>query len=232
MAVKAGTAPDEEMNQSGNDMADQFLAEVGGDEQAFVDRYLITPAQMKDIGSKINLVDIYYNGVADSAVITDEELQAEYEANQALYEQVTVRHVLILTENMTDEQKADAKKRADDVFARLQAGEDIGALATELSEDPGSKDTNGEYTFPRGQMVAPFEDWAFAAKVGDQGIVETDYGYHVMELMAEANFEAAKPLVEESLRQQKTQTAFAELPELVESPDWVVDTAKLDALEP
>jgi foldase protein PrsA len=133
---------------------------------------------------------------------------------------------------MTDEQKADAKKRADDLLARVQAGEDIGALAAEFSEDPGSKDNNGEYAFPRGQMVKPFEDWAFSAAVGDQGVVETDYGYHIMELIADSSYESVKPLVEDALKSIKAQEVFQEVPVLLASGNWVIATDILDTLEP
>jgi foldase protein PrsA len=233
MAEKAGTAPNAEANTADDELVAEFLSEVDGDEQAFIDMFFITPAQMKEISYRINLVGAYQTNVVDAIEVTDEEIQAEYDANKANYEQVTVRHVLIgESADMTDDEKAAAKQKADDILARIQAGEDIGALAAEFSEDPGSKDTNGEYTFPRGQMVAEFEDWAFAAKVGDQGIVKSTHGYHVMQLMADASFESVKPLVEEAVKMQKAQATFAELPELVASPDWVIETDKLDVLVP
>ena len=56
-------------------------------------------------------------------------------------------------------------------------------MAVEHSTDPGSNYNGGLYTqVYQGQMVAAFNDWCFdsARKVGDTGIVETPYGYHVM----------------------------------------------------
>ena len=56
-------------------------------------------------------------------------------------------------------------------------------VAYENSQDPGSNTNGGLYedVYP-GQMVAAFNDWCFDAsrKSGDTGIVETNYGYHVI----------------------------------------------------
>ena len=61
--------------------------------------------------------------------------------------------------------------------------ESFAALATEKTEDTGSQSTGGLYErVYKGQMVKAFENWCFdaARKAGDTGIVESDYGYHVM----------------------------------------------------
>ena len=57
------------------------------------------------------------------------------------------------------------------------------ALSTQYNEDPGSQENGGLYADTElGQMVEPFESWAInpARKAGDVGIVETEYGYHIM----------------------------------------------------
>ena len=59
----------------------------------------------------------------------------------------------------------------------------FGELAKKYSED-GNADEGGIYEdVASGQMVSEFEDWALLAadrKVGDVGIVETEFGYHIM----------------------------------------------------
>ncbi len=56
------------------------------------------------------------------------------------------------------------------------------ALAKKYSEDSNASDGGIYEDVAVGQMVAPFEDWALAKgrKAGDVGIVETQYGYHIM----------------------------------------------------
>ena len=108
-----------------------------------------------------------------------------------------VRHILVSFEGGTqdengvttyseDEKKA-AEAKAADLLAQLETkgatAENFAELAAANSTDPGSKDNGGLYTdvYP-GQMVQAFNDWCFAEdrKVGDTGLVETDYGWHVM----------------------------------------------------
>ena len=71
-------------------------------------------------------------------------------------------------------QEVEIKEATEDSFA---------ALAAEKTEDEGSKENGGLYedVYP-GQMVTAFNDWCFDAgrKPGDTGIVETEYGCHVM----------------------------------------------------
>lgn len=71
------------------------------------------------------------------------------------------------------------------VLERLSKGEKFGALAKELSIDPGSAKRNGNLGyFSRGKMVKPFEDAAFGLNVGQTSEpVKTDYGYHIIKRM-------------------------------------------------
>ena len=62
--------------------------------------------------------------------------------------------------------------------------EDFIKLANEKSEDPGSADNGGLYEdiTTTSSYVKPFLDWCFAEgrKVGDYGLVDTEYGTHIM----------------------------------------------------
>ena len=71
-------------------------------------------------------------------------------------------------------------------MAKAKAGEDFAELAKTYTDDPGSKENGGEYTFGRGEMVKEFEDTAFALKPGEiSGLVETTFGYHIIKLEEE-----------------------------------------------
>ena len=83
--------------------------------------------------------------------------------------------------------KDAAKQKAEDLLAQWKAGDatedSFAQLANENSTDTGSNTNGGLYTeVYQDQMVEAFNDWCFdaARKPGDTGIVETDYGYHIM----------------------------------------------------
>lgn len=97
---------------------------------------------------------------------------------------------------LTDAQKAECKADAQailDEYLKNPTEDNFAALATEKTDDAGSKETGGLYenVADDGQYVEEFTNWAIdsARKPGDTGIVETDYGYHVM-YYVEANEDA------------------------------------------
>ena len=100
-----------------------------------------------------------------------------------------VAHILVQFESdkPTDEQKAAAKAEAEQILADFLAGEQTKDAFEKLGNEK-TDDSNVIYEgVYEGQMVAEFEDWCFdeARKTGDTGIVETEYGYHVMYFIGE-----------------------------------------------
>src|SRR5262249_17743590 len=70
------------------------------------------------------------------------------------------------------------KKLAESIRDSAKKGEDFAQLAKEFSEDPGSKDKGGEYTFGRNQMVPEFVAAAFSLTPGEvSDVVTCTYGY-------------------------------------------------------
>ncbi len=107
---------------------------------------------------------------------------------------VNVRHILVSfkedtsdTSDPTEEEKKAAKTKADSIYNEWLKGEkteeSFTALVADNSTDTGSKDNGGLYeNVTPGQMVRAFDNWCFdrSRKAGDNGIVETNYGYHIM----------------------------------------------------
>ncbi len=93
-------------------------------------------------------------------------------------------HILIaFNENAVDMEaaKAQAKERAEEVLAKVEAGEDFFKLVEEYGEDPGMVNNLDGYYFKEGDMVEPFYEGAIALKEGEtSGLVETNYGYHII----------------------------------------------------
>jgi len=130
-----------------------------------------------------------------------------------------VRHILVTPahnheegeehengETYSAEELAAAKAAAEEILASWKAGEateeSFAALANEKSAD-GDGTTGGLYenVYP-GQMVVPFQDWCFddARASGDTGIVETEYGYHVMYFVGDSSYTYRDYQIENELR--------------------------------
>ncbi len=106
---------------------------------------------------------------------------------------VDVRHCLIEFEaedskNVTEAEKQATYTKAKALYDEWAAGEKteetFAKFATDNTADTGSAENGGLYEGIRisDNYVEAFEDWSFdpARKAGDTGIVETEYGYHIM----------------------------------------------------
>lgn len=126
--------------------------------------------------------------VVDKIVVTEEDMKSYYNVNKEAYkipETVRARHILVKApKDATEAEKAESSKKAEEILKRIKAGEDFAGLATEFSDDKGSKGKGGDLGFfPRGRMAKPFEDAAFSLKPGEvSDIVETKFGYHIIKL--------------------------------------------------
>ena len=121
--------------------------------------------------------------------------QARNENTQKL---ANVRHLLVSFEGGTtatdgsktysDEEKAAAKTEAEKLLKEWESGEKTEETFIELvkehTTDDASKETGGLYEdiHPESSYVPNFLDWCIDTerKVGDTGIIQSEYGYHIM----------------------------------------------------
>ncbi|MGI6402817.1 MAG: peptidylprolyl isomerase [Oscillospiraceae bacterium] len=231
-AIQAGMKlSQEELDKIHSDIQSVLEAQFENNEQKFLNAFALTPEQMKGMLERSSLVTQYVNKALDEIEVSQEEIAEYYKNNQDSLDRVTVRHILIdCTDEMSEEEQSQAKAKAEDLLAQVQGGADIGKLAAEHSTDPGSKDNNGEYTFGKGQMVPEFEEWAFAAKPGDQGMVKTSYGYHIMEKMDHSDLESVKSQIVQILQQEKFPQQYSHIFDQANSPDWSLNQELLDQI--
>jgi peptidyl-prolyl cis-trans isomerase D len=80
--------------------------------------------------------------------------------------------------------KEEAQKLANDLLAQAKANPgNFAMLAITNSDDQGSKNNGGEYdNIAPGQMTPKFNDFVFNNPVGTMGVVETEFGFHVMKV--------------------------------------------------
>ena len=79
--------------------------------------------------------------------------------------------------------KEEAKAKADELFAQVSQNSDSFAMVAATNSDDSSAGNGGDLGyFSEGMMVKPFNDFVFNNAVGKIGVVETDFGYHVIKV--------------------------------------------------
>ena len=159
-----------------------------GSQEAF-DAYLaklgICQETFQDLASSKYLFDNLLLLVLEEG--TDLYLAPENYNKYATY----ADHILLMTIDSTSGKPLSAtelatrKQTIEDLLAQLQASDDMLTLFDELadqySEDTGRAENPDGYVFTPGTMVASFEDAAAALEPGQiSGVVESDYGYHII----------------------------------------------------
>jgi peptidyl-prolyl cis-trans isomerase C len=155
------------------------------------------------------------NQFAEKITVSGTEAKDYYESHPQSFkqpEQVRASHILIKIDPGADEsQRAEARKKIEEIQHKLQEGEDFATLAKTFSQGPsGAKGGDLGY-FRRGEMVKPFEETAFALKPGElSDPVETRFGYHLIKLIdrkpeTTIAYEDIKDRIEHYLKQDKVQ---------------------------
>ncbi|MCE2447933.1 MAG: peptidyl-prolyl cis-trans isomerase [Candidatus Latescibacteria bacterium] len=122
----------------------------------------------------------------DEIEVTDEDLAAYYQENVADYEhpdQVKLEYAYF-PKVASAVDSLETKKEIGRLRQEIEAGEDFAELAAVVSDDEGSAARGGDLGFfGRSQMVAPFEEAAFALAPGELSEpVQTRYGWHLIKV--------------------------------------------------
>jgi peptidyl-prolyl cis-trans isomerase C len=183
----------------------------------------VTEAQLQDNFKRQMMIQKYIQTkVVDASKITDADTKAFYDQNKDKMKQperLHLRHILVKVEKdapAADKQKAKAK--AEGLMARLKKGEDFAKLATENSDDPGSKANGGDLSWvSRGDTVEPFEKAAFAMKTKNEmsPVVESPFGFHIIQLLERQDestvpYDQVKEKITEFLKQRQAQQGVQE----------------------
>ena len=146
-----------------------------------------------------NLLD---NRVKGKVHVTDTQVKKFYEDKKESFKRpdsFRARHIFVahipydvvkstpreeLSEKAS-EYRATAKKKIEEVFAKVKSGGNFEALAKQYSEDKGSADKGGDLDFIYKGVFDPQFDKAVAGlKIGETSdIVETEFGYHIIRLI-------------------------------------------------
>ncbi|MEM4711314.1 MAG: peptidylprolyl isomerase [Candidatus Woesearchaeota archaeon] len=177
----------------------------------------LTLKELRELVKRRLLIKNFLNTtIFNNINISDESTKKYYEQNIEKFtipEKVTVQHILILVnDNVTD---TEAKNKIESIKKELN-NSTFCDLVRKYSEDPGSKDTCGQYTFGRGEMVKEFEDASFELKINETKIVKTIYGYHLIKKISHnekiiQSYEDVSEDIKNFLRDEAVQKNFESL---------------------
>ena len=222
--------------QFANVNLDEYKKNVKVSAQEIENYYKQHPTMFKQVAS----VDVDYvlltpaNVPAAASPVTDAELQQAYtQFVEAQKDNVAplVKHILITTDARTD---AEAKKRAEEVVAKIKAGTSFAAAAAQYSEDTASKANGGALAvYNKGTFGDAFDQAVASLKSGQVSVpVKTEFGYHVIETDAPAvklpSFENEKARLTEEVQKNKTANAFSDTVNSLN--ELVVDSDALDVV--
>ena len=206
----------------GEDAYAQYLEELGVDEETF---------------TRLQSASLLIGDMTDLTLQEGSELYLPEEG----YDQYATYadHILLATQDtatgaaLSEEEIAEKRQTAEDLLTQLQASDDVvtlfGQLADEYSEDPGRAENPDGYIYTPGTMVAVFEDAAAALEPGQvSGIVESDYGYHIILRKDLSEGLSSDPDMKRTLAQEHLQKLLEERMEEAE----VTVSAELDDLDP
>ena len=161
-------------------IADDF--EIGADQiTAFYDDNP-TLFQLPE-SADIEYIEVRRDAIVATIDVSEEDLQEHYEDSRNRYlqdEQRQARHILILHDD--DEDAAEAT--ANDVLARVQAGESFAALASEFSQDTSTAAQGGDLGVrTKSQLPGELGGTIFSMEEGSiVGPIKSDSGFHIVRL--------------------------------------------------
>lgn len=162
--------------------------------------------------------------VKKAANFSEEDIKAYYDAWEP---QITVQHILIAAKaDASDEEKAAAKAKAEELIQQLKDGADFAELAKANSADTGTAAKGGQIgPFKRSDMVPEFSTAAYDLKnAGDitETPVQTQFGYHIIKLVSK---EEKKPF-DEMKEQMEKEMLDAKLKDSAYLHQTMVDLVK------
>lgn len=166
---------------------DHFSSSVAPSEDEVKQYYDANQSRfMVDEKVKVDYVEITSDMLSSKVQVDENQLKEMYDAyvqHSSDREQRKARHILLKIPK-DDAGKQKAKDRLKEIRAEVENGANFSELAKQYSEDTGSAAEGGDLGWVgHGEMVKPFEVALFNLEPGKvSDIVETKFGYHLIEL--------------------------------------------------
>jgi foldase protein PrsA len=189
---------------------EDFAAQAGGEQalEAQAAQNGISPKDLQPFLRDVVLEQALGDKLTEDEDVPPEQLEGLYKQNIAQYDRVRSRHILVADEaqarSILAQVREDPSKFAD--------------LAAEFSTDTSNKDQGGDLGLQgRGQFVPEFDALLFSAEPGTYDVVQTQFGWHVVNVQERETTslaEATPELRRAALQEQRAQVTGALLREV------------------
>lgn len=202
-----------------SDPANVKIAEA--DIQAYFDEHAAEYKSAEQV--VLEYLELKKDAFFSQVEVSEEDLKAQYEKEiAALAEQRQAAHILIeVGDKLNDEQ---AKAKIDEIAKRIVAGEDFGALAKELSNDPSSAENGGDLGYAGPGVYDPaFEKSLYELKLNQVSApVRSEFGWHLIKLLGVQapdvpSFASLKDKLSRDFKSQEVEKLFVEASKQLES---------------
>jgi|GEM_PF-736746 len=168
------------------------------------------------IGKNIMVRKLLNSTILKDISVTSGDIEAYYQLNMDKFkvpEEVTVQHILVMVSpNVTEN---ESKAKIEQINKELTST-NFCELVIKYSDDQGSKNNCGIYTFGRGQMVPEFENPSFSLGINETAIVKSVYGYHLIKKLESIparteNLSEVQDSINQTVYEQDAQLRFESL---------------------
>jgi len=163
----------------------------------------------------IQYVTFSWRDIQKKLSVTPEEVQDYYQSNLRDFaepESIRAKHILVIPPEATEQQIQEARKKAEDILAKLKNGSDFDKIAREESQDDATREKGGDLGFfSKGTMNPELERVAAKLDIGKLSEpVRTDQGYDILMVTErkpekQLEFDAVKDKIVEKLLRDKAQ---------------------------
>ncbi len=203
---------------------EQFLGHIKPDDAAIKSYYDSHQAEFQ-LPEQVRLeyLVLSLDELIKQSHVSTDEAEKYFDEHRGEFGQPEERrasHILLSAPATAPEsERAAARAKAEQLLIEIKkAPERFADLAREYSQDPGSAAKGGDLGFfARNMMVKSFEDAVFQMKLDEiSRVVETDHGFHIIQLSAIKNaepvsFDKVKGQVEQEVKKQKAEKVFGEM---------------------
>jgi parvulin-like peptidyl-prolyl isomerase len=163
--------------------------------------------------------------------IQDYEIKEYYDTHPEKFEtepQVKLAQIFLQVASGTAKEEIDEiREKAEQLHILLKDGADFAELATQYSQGPYSEKGGVIGVFGPDEIRADLKDPAFSLKTGEfSSVIQTAFGFHILKAVEatpsrKIEFDEAKPLIEERIREERRTEKYAEWIEKLKEDSYI-----------